>query len=208
MHHPPSEEARRALDRLKAGNRRFMDNVRSIESMVTHANRGALVGGQSPFAIVLACSDSRAPAEILFDCGLGDLFIVRVAGNVVSPVVVGSVEFAAVTFGTPLVIVMGHSGCGAVNATLDALSGGTSAMSDNVLDIVERIEASARSAMETGLPRGEQVALAVRANVRASVDHLRHGSRLLEQRVLAGKLWVVGAEYSLESGGVEFFEGP
>ena len=113
MHHPPCEAARAALTRLKTGNQRFVDNVRSIEPLVSHANRGALVGGQSPFAIVLACSDSRAPAEILFDCGLGDLFIVRIACNGVSPVVVGSVEFAAVTFGTPLVLVMGHSGCGA-----------------------------------------------------------------------------------------------
>lgn len=201
-------DAASALAKMRAGNARFVANVRSVETMVSQSRRDTLLGGQSPFAIILACSDSRVPAEIVFDCGLGDLFVVRVAGNVVAPSIVGSVEFAAATFGTQLVVVMGHSQCGAISATLKALErGAPPAISENIGDIVSRISPSVRELVERIPDHSERMHAATRANVRASADHLRHGSKLLEQRIVEGKLRVVGAEYSLETGVVEFFDG-
>lgn len=178
----PPVPASEALRRLREGNDRFVRNVRSVESLATNLRREALTAGQSPFAIVLSCSDSRAPSELLFDCGLGDLFVVRVAGNVVAPSIVGSVEFAAATFGTELVVVMGHSRCGAVAATVDALTRQTQAPSENIRDIVDRISPSVKE-LVARQPIGEALlAAATRANVRASVNQLRHGSRILEDR--------------------------
>jgi carbonic anhydrase len=199
--------AREALARLKEGNERFVKNVRSIDALSSQARRADLVNGQMPFAIVLSCSDSRAPSELLFDCGLGDLFVVRVAGNIVAPSLVGSVEFAAATFGTELVVVMGHTRCGAVKATVDALTMGAAAPSANVRDIVDRI-APAVYPLAENLKGEELLQAATRANVRASANHLRHGSRILEERVAAGRLLVVGAEYALETGVVDFFDVP
>jgi carbonic anhydrase len=198
--------AARALAQLREGNERFVKNLRSVEAISSQSKRDSLVEGQSPFAIVLSCSDSRVPSELVFDCGLGDLFVVRVAGNIVAPSLVGSVEFAAETFGTELVIVMGHTRCGAIGATLDTLLGGPQAPSPNVRDIVDRIAPSVRELVRPGVPKAELMEPAIRANVRASVNHLRHASRLLEARAQAGHLQVVGAEYSLETGAVTFFE--
>lgn len=195
-----------ALERLKQGNARFMTNVRSIESFGSQQRREALVSGQQPFAIVLSCSDSRAPSELLFDCGLGDLFVVRVAGNVVAPSIVGSVEFAAATFGTELVVVMGHTRCGAVAATVDALRSGKGALSENVRDIVDRISPGVAELVRAGKGGDDVVRHAIRANVRVSANHLRHGSRVLEERIAAGRLVVAASEYSLETGEVEFFD--
>lgn len=200
VHHPE------ALERLRQGNARFTTNVRSIESLGSQQQREALVAGQKPFAIVLSCSDSRAPSELLFDCGLGDLFVVRVAGNVVAPSIVGSVEFAAATFGTELVVVMGHTRCGAVAATVDTLRSGREALSENVRDIVERISPGVVELVNGGKGGDDVLGHAIRANVRVSVNHLRHGSRVLEERIAAGRLAVVGAEYSLETGKVDFFD--
>jgi carbonic anhydrase len=196
-----------ALARLVAGNDRFAQDLRSIESLSSHHRRSALVDGQAPFAIILSCSDSRVPSELVFDCGLGDLFVVRVAGNIAAPSLVGSVEFAAQTFGTELVVVMGHTRCGAVSATVEALTKGTSAPSENVRDIVERIAPSVRPVVERGGPAPEVLAAATRANVRAAANHLRHGSSIIERLTAQGKLAVVGAEYSLETGRVDFFDG-
>jgi len=196
-----------ALARLREGNDRFVRNVRSVQAFATQAQRGALVAGQAPFAIVLSCSDSRVPAEIVFDCGLGDLFVVRVAGNVVAPSIVGSVEFAAATFGTELVVVMGHTHCGAIAATLDALRGGAQSPSENIRDIVERIKPSVAEIVRDGEVDDATSRAATRANVRASANHLRHGSRILEQRIADRHLLVVGAEYDLETGQVSFFDG-
>jgi carbonic anhydrase len=197
-----------ALARLREGNRRFVANQLGTGAS-TPERRVALLAGQEPFAIVLGCSDSRVPAELVFDQGFGDLFVIRVAGNVVAPSQVGSVEFAASRYGTPLVVVMGHSQCGAVSATLEELLGGETAQSRNLRSIVDRV----RPPLETllsGRDVADPAALmaeAVRANVRASVDHLRHGSELLEELIRKDGLLVVGAEYSLESGIVTFFEG-
>ncbi len=199
--HPVS--AKEALERLREGNARFANNLRSLASLSSQAHRTDLVGGQSPFATVLSCSDSRAPSELIFDCGLGDLFVVRVAGNIVAPSLVGSVEFASATFGTQLVVVMGHTHCGAIKATLEVLRGGT-APSPNLRDIVDRISPAITELVTPDADPAALATSAMRANVRSSVNHLKHGSRLLEERIAAGHLEVVGAEYSLETGVVTF----
>ena len=208
MQDPP--RAKEALDRLREGNRRFASNVRSIASLVSQERRGDLVDQQAPVAIVLGCSDSRAPAEMVFDQGLGDLFVIRVAGNIVAPSQVGSVEFAAERFGVRLVVVMGHSRCGAIEATIDAVSNPGEPASRNILSIVDRIRPAVEPLVVAGLgaDRVRLARQAVRANVRISVDHLRHGSALLEGLIERDGLIVVGAEYDLETGLVDFFAGP
>ncbi|MEW5847970.1 MAG: carbonic anhydrase [Myxococcota bacterium] len=193
--------------RLVQGNHRFTNNVRSIDALVAQSRRGALVAGQSPMAVVLSCSDSRVPSEIVFDCGLGDLFVVRVAGNVVAPSLVGSIEFATATFGTQLVVVMGHTHCGAVKATVDAVCSGGAPASENLRDIVERISPAVRPLVQGGRAPHALLHEATRANVLVSAAHLRTASRVLEQRVRDGNLVILGAEYDLESGRVDFFDG-
>ena len=190
-----------SLKRLMAGNRRFLDDKIPASTRTFSAD---LAKGQRPFAIVLGCSDSRTPVEILFDEGFGDLFVVRIAGNIVAPSVVGSIEFAASEFGSRLVVVMGHTGCGAVTATVRALQTGAGPESKNIRDITDRIAPHVESLVRLG---DSNVRDAVRANVKASASHLRHGSRILEELVGAGQLMVVGAEYDLESGVVDFFDG-
>ena len=199
--------ATEALARLQEGNHRFVANQTNPDA-VDHARRAALAEGQEPFAIILGCSDSRVPAELVFDQGFGDLFVIRVAGNIVAPSQVGSVEFAASRFGTRLVIVLGHSGCGAITATLEEITGRATSQSRNLRSIVNRIRPSVETLL-TARHYEDQDALirdAVRANVRASVNHLRHGSELLERLSLDDGLMVVGAEYSLESGLVTFLD--
>jgi carbonic anhydrase len=204
----PMVEAREALERLTDGNRRFATHVRSIASLVSQEHRNDLSHGQAPFAIVLGCSDSRAPAEIIFDQGLGDLFVIRVAGNIVAPSQIGSVEFAAERFGTRLVVVMGHSNCGAIDATLDAIEHEGEPASKNMLSITDRIRPAIGAIVETGLKdRPLLKRLANRANVSASANQLRHGSRVLEQLTLDHGLLVVGAYLDLETGLVDFYDG-
>lgn len=198
-----------ALSRLREGNKRFADGVTGEHELSSKARREALIDGQAPFAIVLGCSDSRVPAEIIFDQGIGDLFVIRVAGNIVAPSQVGSVEFAAEQFGTRLVVVMGHSNCGAISATLDELESPETTRSPNLRRIVEFVRPSVETLFETDL-RNDRAALmkhSVRSNVRASAKHLRHGSSILENLIEKDGLLVVGAEYSLETGLVDFFDG-
>ena len=201
--------AQEALGRLREGNLRFAANVRGADAFVSHTRRVELAAAQFPFAIILGCSDSRVPAEIVFDQGLGDLFVIRVAGNIVAPSQVGSVEFAAERFETQLVVVLGHSQCGAILATLDELRTPTENQSKNLHAIVDRIRPSVEGLLATELRHDSEalVRQAVRANIRASVDHLRHGSQVLEQLIQERELLVVGAEYSLDTGVVEFFDG-
>ena len=197
-----------ALERLREGNRRFVSDVRSHENLTNEARRSELASGQEPFAIILGCSDSRVPAEIVFDQGLGDLFVIRVAGNIVAPSQIGSVEFAAERAGARLVVVLGHSQCGAILATLDELQRPTEKHSRNLRSIVDRISPSVEALLSTDLKhdRDELVRQAVRANVRASANQLRHGSEIVEELIQNDGLCVVGAEYSLETGVVEFFD--
>jgi carbonic anhydrase len=201
--------AQDALARLLEGNRRFASNVRSSDAFPNQQRRAELTSSQEPFAIILGCSDSRVPAEIVFDQGLGDLFVIRVAGNIVAPSQVGSVEFAAARFGTRLVVVLGHSQCGAVLATLEELRMPTENQSKNLHSIVDRIRPSVEGLLDTDLARDQDalVKQAVRVNIRASANHLRHGSQVLEQLIKDEGLLVVGAEYSLETGLVDFFDG-
>ncbi|HET7295067.1 MAG TPA: carbonic anhydrase [Vicinamibacteria bacterium] len=201
--------ASEALARLLAGNGRFASDVRGAGAGSRSARRAELVTGQEPFAIILGCSDSRVPAEMVFDQGLGDLFVIRVAGNVVAPSQIGSVEFAAERFGTRLVVVLGHSQCGAVLATLDALRQARSAPSRNLRSIVDRIRPAIEGLLATDLARQPDalVSAAVRANVRAAANQLRHGSELLEGLIERDGLLVVGAEYALETGVVHVFDG-
>ena len=200
--------ASEALERLREGNRRFASNTpaRPVQGFT---RRDAL-RRQEPFAIVLGCSDSRVPAEIIFDQGLGDLFVIRVAGNVVAPSGIGSVEFVAARFGTRLVVVLGHSDCGAVSATIEELQGVPQVRSQNLRSIVDRVRPSVESLLEVSRAWSPEELLrqAVRANIRMSVNQLRHGSQLLEQFIQEDGLMVVGAEYSLENGLVDFLESP
>src|SRR5438874_276566 len=196
-----------ALMRLQEGNRRFVASLADAAPALSQTRRIALAEGQQPFAIVLGCSDSRVPAELVFGQGFGDLFVIRVAGNIVAPSQVGSVEFAAARYGTRLVVVLGHSECGAILATLEELQQPTS-HSRNLRSIVDRVRPSVEALLATDL-RNDQTALvrhAVRANIRASANHLRHGSAVLEQLIEGEGLLVVGAEYSLETGVVDFFD--
>ncbi|HEY4038530.1 MAG TPA: carbonic anhydrase [Burkholderiaceae bacterium] len=198
-----------ALERLREGNRRFASDDPSNLTRSDRARRGELASSQEPFATILGCSDSRVPVEIVFDQGLGDLFVIRVAGNVVAPSQIGSVEFAAERFGIRLVVVLGHSSCGAIQATLEQLQRPRENQSRSLHSIVDRVRPSVESLLATDLRHHPEALVreAVRANIRASVGHLRHGSGLIEQLVQSSGLLVVGAEYSLETGVVEFFEG-
>ncbi len=199
--------ARDALALLRDGNSRFVADVRSRGTLPSRARRIELAAGQEPFAAILGCSDSRVPVEIVFDQGLGDLFVIRVAGNIVAPSQIGSVEFAAEQFGTRLVVVLGHSQCGAVEATLEQLRRPKENQSHNLHSIVDLVRPSVEDLLAMNLRHDALVHEAVRANIRASVNHLRHGSEIIERLILKDGLAVLGAEYSLETGVVDFFEG-
>lgn len=197
-----------ALARLKDGNRRFAEGRPEGRAGLI-SRRENLKDQQAPFAIILGCSDSRVPAELIFDQGLGDLFVIRVAGNIVQPSQIGSVEYAATTFGTHLVVVLGHSRCGAIEATLQQLLGSIEERSPNLRSIVEFVRPSVEALLDEGLDNNpdEVVEKAVRANVRASAEQMRHGSQVIESLERDAGLLIVGAEYSLETGHVDFFDG-
>lgn len=200
-----------ALLKLVEGNQRFISNLISTHSISHQLKRESLVNAQKPFAVILSCSDSRVPSEIIFDQGLGDLFVIRVAGNIVAPSLIGSVEFAVTTFGTELVVVMGHSNCGAVSAALDVQLQGKKMISDNVGDIVGRISSSIDSVIaeekkstKNIIDHSTLLDKCIRANVLSSIEQLTNGSKVLDGLEKSGKLKIVGAEYSLSSGKVEF----
>jgi carbonic anhydrase len=197
--------ARAALDRLREGNARFSADV--SPRVTSRRKRRELAAAQAPFAIVLGCSDSRVPAEIVFDQGLGDLFVIRVAGNIVAPSQVGSVEFAAERFETRLVVVLGHSSCGAVLATLEQLQRPSAEQSPGLRSIVDRIRPAVEGLLGRGGSPDTLLREAVRANIRLAANELRHGSEILEDLIARDGLLVVGAEYSLETGVVVFFDG-
>jgi carbonic anhydrase len=200
--------AQEALEHLREGNRRFVDGDRTLNTLLTQGRRDELVANQAPVAVILGCSDSRVPVEIVFDQGLGELFVIRVAGNIVAPSQIGSVEFAAERLGTRLVVVLGHTRCGAVRATLEDLEKGGANLW-NMNSIVARIRPSVEELLSTDLKHDHEALVdrAVRSNVRASTNQLRHGSDVLERLIRSNGLKVVGAEYSLETGVVDFFDG-
>ena len=196
-----------ALERLKLGNERFASNTVDLAGLASRSRREDLIERQTPFAIVFGCSDSRVPAELVFDQGLGDLFVIRVAGNIVAPSLVGSVEFSARLHGVRLVVVLGHTRCGAIQATVDELEAPTVQRYPNLAAIVNRIRPTVQTLVDAGV--GDHDALvhhATRANVRASVSQLRTGSAVLEELIANEGLRIVGAEYSLETGVVDFFD--
>ena len=197
-----------ALNRLQQGNLRFVSEGRGSSTLTSETRRAIVAAGQEPFAIILGCSDSRVPSELVFGQGLGDLFVIRVAGNIVAPSQIGSVEFAAERFHTRLVVVLGHSMCCAILATLEELTNPREDQSPNLRSIVGRISPSIEGLMTPELQSDpeELIQQAVRSNIRASVDHLRHGSEILEQLIQHDGLLIVGAQYSLETGIVEFFD--
>jgi carbonic anhydrase len=200
-------DAQEALQRLQAGNARFVSGRNARRDGVTNQmRREELASGQEPFAIILGCSDSRVPAEIVFDQGLGDLFVIRVAGNIVAPSQIGSIEFAADRFGTPLVVVLGHSGCGAVEATIEELGRPSPEQSPNLAAIVSRVSPAIVPLLEDSSRREDLLADGVRANIEQSVEQLRSGSLILAGLISDGRLRVVGAEYSLETGVVTFID--
>jgi carbonic anhydrase len=198
----------RIVEDLKAGNKRFLDGASATSAHTSlQALKEAAKNGQSPKAIVLSCSDSRAPSEIIFDQELGDLFVIRVAGNVVAPSLVGSVEFAVSQFGTSLVLVMGHTDCGAIGATMNHIENPAAIASENIQDIVSRIKPHIMTITKINtLDRQEKMTLAVKANVMASIDMLSHSSRLLEGKVSQGEVEIIGAVLDLTTGVVEFLE--
>lgn len=201
--------AREALERLREGNRRFVSDVLDHDAVESRKHRSELTTGQEPFAIILGCSDSRVPVEFIFDQGLGDLFVIRVAGNIVASSQVNSVEFAAERLGARLVVVLGHSHCGAVSATLEELQQPEDQQSGSLRSIIDRIRPSVEELLTTDLRHDPEALLmhAVRANVRLSADHLRHGSDIIERLIEDKGLLVMGAEYSVETGIVDFFDG-
>jgi len=196
-----------ALERLRTGNARFVAN--ELSRAISDVERARLASGQEPFAVILGCSDSRVPTEVVFDQGLGDLFVIRVAGNIVAPSQIGSIEFAAQKFATRLVVVLGHTHCGAVEATIDELLQPDKKQSRNIAAIVSRIQPSVMDLLERGdvTDRDELVQKAVRENVRYAANALRHGSDIIEELIGRDELLIVGAEYSLDTGVVEFFDG-
>ena len=198
-----------ALKLLQDGNRRFVAGLGGIALATNQARRTQLLLGQQPFAVLLGCADSRVPAELVFDQGLGELFVIRVAGNIVAPSQIGSVEFAVERFSTRLVVVLGHSNCGAISATLDELRLPAKGRSPNLRAVVDRIRPSVEPLLESGLGADPErlKKMAVRANIRHAANHLRHGSPILEHWIAHEGLMVVGAEYSLETGIVDFFDG-
>jgi len=197
--------AEEALRRLRKGNKRFVSDS-SVFNKISHKSRHhSLTEDQDPFAIILGCSDSRAPSEIIFDQGLGDLFVIRVAGNIVAPSQIGSIEFAVEKFGTRLVVVMGHSRCGAILATLEGLGQPLEGQSRSLRSIVDRIRPSLIS-LDIDQDPETLLQQAVHANIHSSVHQLQHESKILKNLVKKGNLLVLGAEYSLETGIVNFFD--
>ncbi len=197
--------AEKALERLRDGNRRYVADELTLN--ITAADRRSLAAQQNPFAVILGCSDSRVPVEVVFDQGLGELFVIRIAGNIVQPSQIGSVEFAAQNFGTRLVVVLGHTNCGAVAATIEQLKRPAGEQSANIAAIVNQIRPSVEGLLAAAADRDSLMHDAVRANVRYAANALRHGSKIIENLIDEDMLTIVGAEYSLESGAVEFFDG-
>ncbi len=201
-----------ALAMLKEGNDRYVASLSDKSGLIQTSPKLVSVDEQNPVAIILGCSDARVPVELVFDQGLGDLFVIRVAGNVVAPSQIGSVEFAAEKFGTRLVVVLGHSHCGAVTACVEALMNPEQKQSPNIRSIVDRISPSVYNLHEIAAATGEEVDTnmlidrSVRANVRMSVSQLKHGSSIIEDMVDSGELLVVGAEYDLKTGAVKFLD--
>jgi len=203
---PVNRLMKESLIKLKEGNLRFAQghSIHDMDSI--SSQRISAVEKQKPFAVILGCSDSRVPAELVFDQGLGDLFVIRVAGNVVAPSQIGSVEFAVTMFDTPLVVVLGHSNCGAIVATIDAMKNPSEPTSINLNSIVKRVKPAIEPLLLNSSLMQVKVADAVKANVIKSVAQLSSASEIIESRVANGQLNIIGACYNLKTGEVEFYD--
>ncbi len=187
-----------ALAALKAGNHRYATD-RSVNCNNNFDRRAEVSGAQHPHAIVLGCSDSRVPPEVVFDQRLGDMFTVRIAGNIADPPAIGSIEYAVAHFSSPLIVVLGHQNCGAVKATIEAIEKHQS-VPGNIASLVAAI----RPAVEPLVGKGKDVLeQAIRANVHAVAKHLLASSQILSDAVTGGKLRIVGGYYRLDNGVVE-----
>ena len=192
-----------ALELLLEGNRRFVDGLAEHPNQDA-AHRAALAPVQYPFAVLFGCSDSRLAAEIIFDRGLGDLFVVRTAGHVAGPEVLGSIEYGVSVLGCPLVVVLGHDACGAVQAARNAVDHGAT-HPGYVRDIVERVTPSVLAARSAGLTEPDDF---VDTHIRRTVDQLLDRSRLLAEGVAAGRVAAVGLSYRLADGSAHVVVGP
>jgi carbonic anhydrase len=192
---------------LQEGNDRFikgesrLNSQSSIEKLISSANKN-----QVPKAIILSCSDSRTPAEMILDQDIGDLFVIRVAGNIIAPSLIGSVEFAACTFSTKLVLVLGHTNCGAIKATLDHINNAHILHSENINDIVSRIKPNIFHISQMQINDEEKVQYATEANILASVNQLSHSSKLIENLVSENKIKIVGSVLDLSTGKIKFLD--
>ncbi len=196
-----------SFQRLVAGNERFTSGLRSINTFADAKKLEELASkGQKPFATILTCADSRLPAELLFDQGFGDLFVVRVAGNVVAPSLIASMEFAALSFQTPLILVMGHSQCGAIKAATDYVSNPSAELTENLRDLVSRIEPSVRftSVKRPGPKDDKFLEECTWNNVKHSVATILEQSKTLRDLVSKGEVEIRGAVYDLKSGKVNY----
>lgn len=195
-----SVTAQQALDMLRKGNQEFAED-RPHPVAINRERRQQIAGGQSPHAVVVACSDSRVAPELLFTSGLGELFVVRVAGNTVERRGLGSIEYGVVELGAPLVMVLGHERCGAVQAAVKAVTDNAS-YPDAIQEMVEPIIPAVVRAQKQG--GGDLVLNAVKENVRLQVQRLKEGNELISPMIKNGKVQVVGGYYSLSNGQVEF----
>jgi carbonic anhydrase len=188
-------DAKNALEKLKAGNQRYI-NGKAVHFHQSRQRRSAIASAQHPFAIILGCADSRVPPEIIFDQGLGDLFVIRVAGNIVDDAILGSIEYAAEELGTSLVLVMGHERCGAVAATVKHVNvpGHISTLTNAILPALEQVQDEP----------GDLLDNAVRANIKLVVEQLG-ASHPVADLVQGDRLTVVGGQYNLDCGTVEIF---
>ena len=199
-----------ALALLRNGNQRFLSDEPEFPRRNARRRMQVASGPQLPFAVLVGCSDSRVPAEIVFDCGLGDLFVIRVAGNIVASSQIGSVEFAAEQCGARLVVVLGHTECGAIQSTVAQIESRSTDLSPHLGVIVDFVRPVVEPLMEDETLRAdhdELVRRAVRANVCRSVDALREQSEVLKRLIEEDDLLIVGAEYALDTGVVDFFYG-
>jgi len=198
-----------SLERLKKGSERFVNGATSIDSMPNAFVRSTLAQhGQRPFAAILGCADSRVPSEMIFDCGLGDLFVVRVAGNVVAPSLIASLEFAVSALDVPLIVVMGHSKCGAVQAAIQNHHCVGSNLTPNLQELMCKIQPAVETSLEQEMSDETRLHDVTLKNVQLSCAALMSQSKLLHDRVQAGSIEVVGAMYDLHSGAVAFESSP
>jgi carbonic anhydrase len=195
--HTPSlicaDDPSSAYQRLIEGNKRYIEQ-KLVRPNQTEATRELLTKGQDPFAVIISCSDSRVPPEIIFDQGLGDLFVVRVAGNIVGPVERDSIEYAAEKLHTPLILVLGHQNCGAVQAVIDG-----SQYAEDIPDIAPFIEPAV---IDAACMPGNRLTNSIRQNVKHVIEDLQRNPKLASL-IKAGTLSIVGGYYNLENGVVD-----